>query len=139
MGGKGWQDETEECGIFDGELAGQPVFIGIEEHQLGLQAGDLGRRCREMFRSHAQLTGFRHVLGIEDGEQGAARKLQGIVEGARLGLGFSGGDDDDIKLRRQQQPGQGALHGDVGFLQYQLDVELGCRVIAALGSKRTKE
>ena len=81
---KGWQDQAKERGVFRGELAGQPVFIGIVGGELGLQAGQRFVRAQEFPRNVAQLIGFRHILGIIDREQAAMAELQRVIQGPGL-------------------------------------------------------
>ena len=118
--------------------AGQPILIGVVEDQFGLQACHVGRGSGKGFRRQAKLPGLGHVLGIENGEQFAAREAKRIVEGARLGLRLAARHDGHLELRRQMDFAHRALHGHIAFLKDELDVELFGRIVAALSSKRTK-
>ena len=101
------QLKIEQHGIFDGELAAEPVLMGIVEGKPGLEAGDLRPARGEDVGGQAKLTGLGDVLGIVHGKQAAAGECQGIVQ--RLGLGQRQGrrHDDDLEPRRKPASRQG--------------------------------
>jgi len=122
------QHHAEERGIFGCEVPGEPVFIGIVEGQLGLQAGQLRwRRCKAA-DGFQKLVGFRNVLGIIDGHIVATTKGERVVEGARLGLWQACGNQHDLEAVIEHQTCHCPLHGRIGFLEDELDVELFSRI-----------
>ena len=101
MGRKGWKDQPKKCCIFRGELAGQPIFIGIVKGELGLQTGQFFIGARKFPGDFAQLIGFRHILRVIDRKQAATAKLQRVIQGPRLGLRRALRHHNDFKVRRQ--------------------------------------
>ena len=82
--GQGRQEHTEQACIFAGKQRRQGIVVAIVDHQLGLQADDIGR-LPKAHRCLPELVGIGPVLGIEHHHMFAPAERQGEIE--RLGLG----------------------------------------------------
>ncbi len=126
------QEVVEPQRILQREHAREPVLRRVVVVQTRLHAHHVGRRTPERHHRLLQLIGLGLILGIEDGDELAARERQRVV--ARLGLGARQRvrHADDLERARQAQRLGRLDRLDVVGLQDQLHVELRLRIVHAL-------
>ena len=122
--GQSRQQHVEQSGVFRGEQAGEPAVGGVVDGEARLHAGEPLVAGLEGLQREAQLIGFRPILGVVDGDEGAARQWQRDVQRLRLGARPDAGGDHDLERRASRSRGE-RLAGlvIVGF-EDELDVEL---------------
>ncbi len=100
------QDAIEQRRVFDGELAREPGGVRVVDVELRLQAAEALAAGAQRRQRAAQLVGLGRVLGVVDDDVVAARKLQGVLDGARLGARRALGNDEHLHVRIELGAGE---------------------------------
>ena len=130
--GEAGQHGVEMPGIFGGEHPRQPAVGLVVDAQAGLHAADPRSTPRESLERGTQLIRRRTILGIEHGDDTAAREQQRVVQ--RLGFGPrpDRGCDQHAEMRPRAQPRDRGTGFQVIRLDHQDDVELLLRIVERL-------
>src|SRR6185437_17110908 len=84
--------------------AGEPAIGGVVDGESGLHAGETLVAGGKRVESEAKLVRLRPVLGVEHGNEGAARKRQRGVQSLGLGARTVVRRDNDLEGRTELQP-----------------------------------
>jgi hypothetical protein len=119
------QERVEPGAVFQREHARQPAPFPAVDGEPGLETGDTGIAA-ESGHGLAQLVRLRPVFGVEHHQEFAAREMQGVIAGLRLGARQARRHRNDLVRRIGRGRRQGFLV--VGF-HHQLDVQPFGRIV----------
>jgi hypothetical protein len=125
------QQPVEQRAIFDGELARQPIVVGVVEIELRLEAGKVRRALAKRCERLAQLITLGPVLGVVDHEIVAPGERQRVVQCLRLGAWMQVRHHQNFHIAGQIERARRCDRLFIDGFEDQFDVELRRRVIEA--------
>src|SRR5579871_1626374 len=138
QGGEPRQKSVELAGIPGGEHAREPAIAGVVDGQCRLHACQLLVAREKGVESATELTRFRNVFRIIDGNERSLRERKRDIERLRFGTRSEGRRNDDRKRWAEIEPGKRAPGLVIVGFQDEFHIQFFTRIVRYYGANATK-